>query len=101
VLLSVPCLVIEVIASEESYDRVTFVRDDVGTDAVEEESIVRDNQCATCKLQQGLFQRTYCVHVQVVGAVVWVVCEWSESVNMRGKKILKTTQRCRYSRLVQ
>lgn len=63
-------LVLAVVAGEERPLRIALGRQDVRGDPVQEPAVVRDDQAAAGKLQQGVFQRPQGFHVQVVGGLV-------------------------------
>ena len=49
---------------------LAFIGENMGCDAIEEEAIMRDNNCATRKIHQSLFKRAQCIDIKIIG---WLV----------------------------
>ena len=63
-------LVVAEVALPPTHLGVTLEGQDVGGDAVEEPAVVADDQDAPGKAQQGLFQGTQGIDIEVVGRLV-------------------------------
>ena len=58
------------IAFEPFHMGFAFEGEDVGTDTVEEEAVVRDDHGAACEIDKGVFERAEGFDVKVVGRFV-------------------------------
>ena len=63
-------LVIGEVALEPFHMAVAFEGQNMRGDAVEEEAIMGDDDRATRKVRQGVFQRAQGVHVEIVGGLI-------------------------------